>query len=225
MTFALVLLCTVAACFILRNPIHKCPMLFYAIAVALDVLFIFASSIGLPREIWLLMFPLLQKCILPTALFVVVMYIGVLKKGTKPYHWLKAIRAELSIIAWLLSLGHMVVYLIPYIPKVFGPAVLKTNVLASFIIAMVLFVLLILLGVTSFGFVKKHMKTKTWKNIQKWSYPFFGLVYVHILLMLLPSAMAGGRAALISVGTYSLVFIGYAILRLVRAYMDKRESV
>lgn len=225
MTFGIVLLITIAACFALRNPIHKWPIAFYILAIAINVVFIFGSTVGLPRAVWSVMFELIQKCILPMAIFVVVMYIGVLKKGSKPYLWLKSIRAELSIIATILTLGHMVVYIIPYFPRVFGPAAVKTNVLAAFVIALLLFILLLVLGVTSFTFVKKHMKTKTWKKVQKWSYPFFGLVYVHIMLMLAPAALRGGKAAVISVIVYSLVFVGYAVLRVIRAVADKKDGV
>ena len=58
-----------------------------------------------------------------------------------------------------------------------------------------LVVLLVVLGVTSFAFVKRQMSTASWKKVQKLAYPFFGLVYVHPLLMLLPSALHGGLAA------------------------------
>ncbi|MFQ8866773.1 MAG: hypothetical protein ACLR67_00475 [Eggerthella lenta] len=56
-----------------------------------------------------------------------------------------------------------------------------------------LLVLLLVLGVTSFGFVKKHMRTESWKRLQRWAYVFFGLVYVHLMLMLAPAASRGGR--------------------------------
>lgn len=44
------------------------------------------------------------------------------------------------------------------------------------------------------------MSTASWKKVQKLAYPFFGLVYVHLLLMLLPSALHGGLAAQASGG-------------------------
>ncbi|NTU89546.1 MAG: hypothetical protein HGA54_06545, partial [Actinobacteria bacterium] len=149
---------------------------------------------------------------------------GVLPRNSKACIWLKPIRAELSIIAWILSLGHMAVYLESYIPKIFSGASINGNVLTAFVLALVLFVLLILLGVTSFNFVKKHMKGTTWKKVQKLSYPFFILVYLHVLFMLLPSALHGGIAAVISVTVYSVIFIGYIILRLVRRSLDMREG-
>ena len=201
MTFALVLACTVAACFALRNPLKACPMAFYAAALLVDVAFVAGTFWGMPRDAWSVFFVLIQKCLLPLALFVVVMYIGVLDRGSRACMWLKPVRAELSIVAWLLSLGH---------------------VAASFAVAVVLLALLAVLGVTSFNLVKRRMRTETWKKVQKLAYPFFLLTYVHLLLMLAPSALHGGVAATTSVAVYSIVFAAYVVLRLVRAAKERR---
>lgn len=224
MTFALILLGTVAACFALRNPIKRWPMLWYVLAVVVDIVFIVGVFGGMPRAVWSVFLVLIQKCTLSLALFIVVMYIGVLARTSKPYLWLKPIRSELSIIAWILSLGHMVVYLASYLPRMLAGGTLNTNVLWSFVLAVVLLVLLIILGVTSFNIVKKRMRTETWKKVQKLAYPFFLLVYVHVLLMLLPSALHGGIASSVTVGVYSVVFIAYIVLRLARAYKDNHTQ-
>lgn len=222
MTFAIVLVCTVAACFALRNPLKTCPTAFYVLAIAVDVVFIGGSFWGMPRGVWSVFFILIQKCLLPLALFVVVMYIGVLPRQSRPYMWLKAVRAELSIVAWILSLGHMAVYMVTYLPRLLTGGRMDLNVVASFAVAVVLLVLLLVLGVTSFNFVKKRMHTDTWKKVQKLAYPFFLLVYVHLLLMLAPSALHGGIAATTSVAVYSVVFLAYIALRSVRAVKDHR---
>ena len=87
-------------------------------------------------------------------------------------------------------------------------------------LALALFALLVVLGVTSFNVVKKRMKKETWKRVQLLAYPFWGLVYVHLLLMLVPSALRGGAPAQMAVAVYSVVFVGYAVLRIRR----KEES-
>ena len=113
-------------------------------------------------------------------------------------------------------------YLASYLPRnVLGGAV-SPNVMASFAVAVVLLVLLLVLGVTSFNAVKRRMRTDTWKKVQKLAYPFFLLVYVHLLLMLAPSALHGGIAATASVAVYSAVFLAYLVLRLFRAAKDRR---
>ena len=224
MTFALILLGAIAGCFVFRTPLRAFPLIFYALAFVIDIAFIMGSFGGMPREVWSVFFTLIQKCMLPLALFIVVMFIGVIPPRSKAYLWLKPIRAELSIVAWILSLGHMAVYLASYVPRFSGGGTFGFNVVASFVVALVLLVLLLILGVTSFQIIKKHMNKETWKRIQRLSYPFFFLVYVHLLLMLLPSALRGGIAASVSVGVYSVIFIGYGILRFVHM-LNERNSV
>lgn len=224
MDFAIILVVTVAACFALRNPLKACPTAFYAAAILVDAVYVYGVFFGLPRALWSPLFVLVQKCELALALFVVVMFIGCLKAGTRPYRWLKPVRSELSIVAWFLALGHMAVYLESYVPRIFGGSEVSSNVLGSFALAIVLLLLLVVLGVTSFAFVKKHMSTATWKKVQKLAYPFFALVYVHVLLMLLPSALHGGAAAQASVAVYSVVFIGYGLCRVGRALLDAQDA-
>lgn len=224
MDFAIILAVTVAACFALRNPLKACPVAFYVAAIAVDALYVYGVFFGLPRAVWSPLFVLIQKCELALALFVVVMFIGCLNREGRACRWLKPVRSELSIVAWFLSLGHMAVYLESYLPRLFGAGTVSGNVMGAFVLAIVLLVLLIVLGVTSFAFVKRRMRTDTWKKVQKLAYPFFGLVYLHLLLMLLPSALHGGLAAQTSVAVYSVVFIGYGLCRVGRALADHRAE-
>lgn len=226
MNAILVLIITIAACFALRNPMKKAPVVFYVLAAVAVATFLALDSIGASRGMRLAFFWTIQKCLVPLAMFIVVMYIGVFSHTSKVARWLRPIRAELSIIAWILTLGHVVAYLQSYLSPLIGGAGVKSNVMMGIVVALVLFVLLILLGVTSFKFVKKHMDMKGWKALQRLSYLFFGLVYAHLLLLLMPSAVSGGVAATVSVVTYTVIFVGYAILRVRRALIDRsREEV
>lgn len=225
MTFLVILACTVAACFLLRKQIHKHAIVFYALAVLIDLVFIAGSFFEMPRDVWIVFFVLIQKCTLSLALFIVVMYIGVFGKESKISHMLRPIRAELSIIAWFLSLGHMAVYLESYVPRMLSGSSFGANMMTSFVVAIILFVLLMILGITSFNFVKKNMHKDTWIKVQKLAYPFFLLTYVHLMIILAPSAMRGGEAAIVTVGVYSVVFIAYVVLRLRRAMLDKKEGL
>lgn len=223
MTFALVLAGTIAACFILRNPIRKYPVLFYVLAVAVDVAFFAIQFFSVPHEVWKASYILLKKCLLPLALFVVVMYIGVFPRTSKVSTWLRPIRAELSIIACILTVGHMAAYMGAYLPRMFSGGHLNTNVFASFLTAIVVMVLLIVLGITSFTIIKKRMHHESWIKLQKLAYLFFILVYVHLLFMLLPAAMHGGIAAQQSVIVYTVVFGLYIVARIARSVLDKDE--
>ena len=224
MTSIIVLIATIAVACALRNPIKKWPVAFYAIAVALVIVYFALPSLGAPRAVNLAFYWTIRKCLAPLALFIVVMYIGVFPVTSGVSQWLRPIRAELSIIAWILTLGHVVQYLTNYLKPMFSGVALQANVFIGIIVAIVLFVLLIILGVTSFQFVKKRMTAESWKNVQRLAYLFFGLTYVHLLCLLLPSALRGGAAAELSVAVYSIVFILYAVLRISRAVIDKKEE-
>lgn len=224
MTSIIVLIATIAVACVLRNPIKKWPVAFYAIAVALVIAYFALPGLGAPRAVNLAFYWAIRKCLAPLALFVVVMYIGVFPVTSGVSRWLRPIRAELSIIAWILTLGHVVQYLTNYLKPMFSGVALQANVFIGIIVAIVLFVLLIILGVTSFQFVKKRMTAESWKNVQRLAYLFFGLTYVHLLCLLLPSAIRGGIAARFSVIVYSVIFIAYAVLRIARAAIDKKEE-
>ena len=224
MTFIIALTLAIVLTVTLKKPIKKYPVLFYLMAIAIDVLFIAISHASFSQFVSSALFVFLQKCTLSLALFTIVMYIGVFAQGSKTKSYLLPIRAELSIIAWVLSLGHMVIYLMSYWPQLSnGVERMNDVVLGSLAVALVLFALLLVLGVTSFAFVKRRMKPRTWKHVQMLAYPFFILVYAHLLLMLLPAALKGGATAQVSVAVYSVVFVGYMVLRLYRAAKDRHQ--
>ncbi len=222
MTFLITLAATCLFVFICKSLIRKAPYAFYALAVVVVIVFFAGEFIVYPRPVHDVVFLLVQRCNLALALFVIVMFVGVFPRDSFIGRWLRPIRAQLSIIACIVSLGHMVVYVLTYLPRI-GIAI-PTNVIVSLIMAVVLFILLILLGVTSFDAVKKRMTAESWKKIQKLAYPFFGLVYIHLMAMLLPAALKGGKAAVLSVAVYSVVFIGYGMLRVIRALLDSRKK-
>lgn len=212
MTFLAVLVCTVISVFLLRNFVRKAPVAFYVAAIAVDVLFLCSDVLGVPRIVDAALFTVVHKCTLALALFVIVMFIGVFPVDSKIRRWLQPIRAELSIVAWILSMGHMAAYFSSYMTRLFS-GVVDGAVFAAIVVALVLLVLLLVLGVTSFQFVKRRMSKVSWKRVQLLAYPFFGLVYVHLLLMLLPPALHGGSTARFSVAVYTVIFIAYFVSR------------
>lgn len=218
MEFLGVLAISTIAAFVLRRPIKAAPWAFYGLAVLL-VTALFAGGAGLLGTAWKPLILLLQRCMLPLALFTVVMYIGVFPKDSRVGRWLRPIRAELSIIACILALGHMCLYISPYLSRALAGA-MEAPMAASFAISIVLFALLLVLGVTSFDAVKRHMPASLWKNVQRFAYLFFGLIYAHLLFMIAPAALHGGKQAALSVVIYSMVFVGYAVARVARWQID-----
>lgn len=219
MDFLIVLVVATVAVFALRNPIKKAPVVFYLLAIAAVVL-LFLGSNGMPGSWWKPAVLLVQRCMVALALFAIVMFVGVLPEGSKAKSWLRPIRAEISVVAWILCLGHMCVYAVPYARRAVSGA-METSMLLSICIAAILFVLLLLLGITSFDFVKRRISGGTWKSIQRWSYPFFALVFAHLLFMLAPAALRGGEQAQTSIAVYVTMFVAYVVLRLYRAYKER----
>ena len=168
---------------------------------------------------------IMRKGALGVALFIVVMYIGVLPRSGRPSRWLRPIRAELSIMACILIAGHMVAYLVVYLSGLVVGSVPRAAVLAAFVVALGLLVLAVVLGVTSLRVVKRRMSARSWRKLQSAAYVFYGLILVHVLLMLGPAALQGSPAALVTVGVYTVVFVGYVAARIARAVADARERV
>lgn len=219
--FVVVALLSVA----LRRPIRKAPWVFYIVCILFDVVLLSTRYISLPYEIVPAVSFLMQRGNLGMALFAVVMLIGVFPRKGKVSQWLRPIRAELSIMASLLIAGHMVMYVQSYLPRVISGGVVKGNVLWSFGIAVVLLFLVVVLGVTSFRFVKRFMNARNWKRLQRLAYVFYLLVFVHLMLMLMPSALRGNEVAVIQVAVYVVFFVAYFAFRIVRAVVDSRDKV
>lgn len=213
MTFLAVVICTAVACAALKPLVCKAPWALYLAAVLADALYFWGASWGLPTPITVGLVVLMGKCMLPTALFVVVMYIGTLPKGSHPRAWMQPLRAPLSLAACILALGHMVRYFGIFAPRITAGVPVAANIMASFVMAFMMFALLAMLGITSLGVVRHRMSTHTWKRMQRWAYLFYALVYVHVLIMLAPAAAAGGQAALEGIAVYTVIFGCYGALR------------
>ena len=223
MEFLIVFVVTVACVLVLREPLRRWPVAFYALACAAVVVFLAGANGLLVGGWWKPAIALVQRCMVALALFAVVILIGALPKGSKLDQWLRPVRAELSIVACILCLGHMCIYLAPYASRALA-GTLGATTLASFVVAVVLFALVIVLGVTSFDFVKHRMGGRTWKNVQRLAYPFFGLAWIHLMFMLAPAAAKGGEQALLSVAIYTALFAAYAILRVFRWRRDRAAA-
>ena len=223
MELLLVLASTTAAALVLREPLRRWPVAFYALACAVVVVFLAGADGLLSGGWWKPTVILVQRCMVALSLFTVVMLIGALPKGGKLDQWFRPVRAELSIVACILCLGHMCMYLAPYASRA-AAGTMGMPMLASFVVAVVLFVLVIVLGVTSFNLVKQRMGGRAWKSVQRLAYPFFGLAWVHLMFMLAPAASKGGEQAVLSVAIYTALFAAYLVLRVLRWRKERYSS-
>lgn len=205
--------------------IKAAPPLWYGLALLVDLVFAYGVVYSLPPAVLQVLSATVQRGVLATALFAVVMYCGVLPEHSTLRKRLVAVRAELSLIACILALAHCVNYLNSYLAVLLGnTGVIQANQFASLAIALVLLALLVVLGATSIKALKSCMNASTWKAIQRSSYVFFALIYVHELLILIPSAAKGQGEALATLTVSGMVFVAYFVLRLAKHLADRRRA-
>lgn len=223
MIYLAIQLVTVAICVGLYRSIRKHAVWYYAGAIALTALFYYGALFGLPEVVWRPLFYLVKQCMWGMAFFVVVMYVGVLPKSSKVGQKLRSIRGELSIIAWILCLGHLIYLAVipPMVDIALRIGFMMPAAAVGLVVSVVLLVLLAVLGVTSFRCVKKHMSNRSWKAVQWWAYPFYALVYVHLMLMLGPGLTQLSLTPVITAVVYTLIFGVYLVLRVRRARLDR----
>jgi uncharacterized protein with FMN-binding domain len=69
--------------------------------------------------------------------------------------------------------------------------------------------------------VRRRMNGVTWKKLQRLAYPFYALLYVHVMMLMVPPALRGERGYDITVFVYSFIFISYFAMRIVKALGTK----
>ncbi len=214
-TFALVLL--------LRKPIRSYPVVFYALLVAIDILFLSGVLFGVSREVAVIGYPYVVRCLVGISLFAIVMYLGALGDDNRIRRMLMPIRGELSVMACILTFGHVANYLRAFIQDILGGFFgMPIAMVLSLVVSAVLIVLLIPLAITSRNSVKGKMAVASWKKLQKLSYAFYGLTYVHIVLMLVPTISSTGQRAALSLVIYTALFGVYAVMRVAKSMRGKR---
>ena len=222
-------LCALAIALIIAFPLgdalRKYPVVFYLIALAIVCVYEFVVVIGNVNatKVRFLTY-IMQKGYLASFLIAIVMYIGVLDQGTPLRARLEPIRGPLSILSFILMMGHIFTYLPNYLPMLGQVFRNHSNVAVGLVIALLLTALFVVLGVTSFKFVRVRMDDTVWKRIQRSAYVMVGLLAVHILFVLGRSAVSSGfNLATVNVIIYGVIIGLYAVLR-VRKYLRDRSS-
>ena len=206
--------------------IKKNANLCYIIAAVISIILITFeyTKLSFSFPLWLNnILSIFTRSAFSTALFIVVMYTGALKNGSKLIKILMPIRAELSIIASILTLGHNIIYGKTYFVKLFtNPESIKGNVLLAAIVSLILILIMLPLMITSFQKVRRKIQPKKWKKLQRTAYLFYGLIYVHIMLLIMPSAFNGNVIYIFNVILYSIIFLTYAVMRIRKAFTKKK---
>lgn len=225
MSFIVILVVACIVVWVAADSIRSVPWLWYGLACAVDIVYAYGIVFSLPPAALQVLSVTVQRCLLATALFAVVMYCGVFPERSPVRKRLGPIRAEVSIIACILAFAHCFNYFDSYFGVLSrNVAAMGINQLASLTLAVVIFALMVVLGATSLKKVKQHMRASVWKCVQRTSYVFFALIYAHELLVLYPSAVKGTGDALATCVSCGVVFALYFTLRFVRYCIDRKEK-
>ena len=208
--------------YFLKDSLKKHAGIYYIGAAVISIAVFLIGFLPMPLFLKNNILGIFAKGSLGTAMFVAVMYAGALPKDSKLIAPLMKIRGELSITAAILVLCHNFTYGMTYFKMLFiKPAALSATQLTAAIISIILITIMLVLTVTSFQAVRKKMKAKKWKQLQRTAYVFYGLMYVHIMLINIPYARLGLGTYIANVVIYSIVFLGYAAMRIAKAVSVK----
>ncbi len=200
--------------------LKKHPVPFYVGSIVISILSIIGTwtDVTLPAIIrdWLI--PIIAGGGLTGALFVLVMYAGAFPNRSLGAKNFIPLRGQLSIIASIIGIGHSIAYGRSYYSMVVGGlSGLKTSTVIFIIVSTVMELIMLPLFITSFITIRKKMKGTTWKRLQKLAYPFYFLLFVHVMMLMVPPVLRGVAGYDLTVFVYGFVYISYLICRLVKA--------
>lgn len=206
----------------LEKPIKKHATFFYIATIIISILSVMAPKKGLPFVVDYLVKNILTRGTLAGALFILVMVASVCPQA-KLRSLLLRTRGEMAIIAALFTLTHNIAYGQYYFVKLFtNISELDTVRIFAAVLSLIMIMLLIPLTITSFMVIRRKMNPKKWKSLQKLSYVFYGLLFVHIALIFSVSILNGHLDTLIDLTVYAFIYIIYLILR---AKKHKKQRV
>ncbi len=204
--------------YFLKDSLKKHANIYYIGAAVISIAAFVLGFLPMPLFVKNNILGIFAKGSLGTAMFAAVMYAGALPKGSRLIAPLMRIRGELSITAAILVLCHNFTYGKTYFKMLLTkPGTLSATQLTAAIISLVLIAIMLVLTATSFPAVRKKMQAKKWKQLQRMAYVFYGLMYVHIMLINIPYARLGLGTYIANVIIYSIVFLGYGAIRITKA--------
>ena len=218
----LALAITLVVAFPLGRALRKKSGIFYLMAAAALAVYLWAVFAGVKTSQYRWLTFMFQKGYLGSFFLALVMYTGALSDGNPVKRRLLPIRGELSIMSFIFYIGHIVTYLKSYLPMFGNFGSLKPTLAASLVVAVVLTVIFVVLGVTSFKFIRSAMNSKVWKGIQRFAYVMVALLIVHIALALGLSLSTFGSVGSVDVVVYAVLVALYAVLRVYKAVSDRK---
>ena len=226
MLFLIAILIAGAFSWFCADAIRKKPIPFYLIGTVLSVIMIVLNQAHVHFSPFMTNYVLglFSRGALAAALWCVVAWMGALPDEARELRKkLLPARGELSIFAALITISHAVVYGISYCKRLFSGHDLQSDFVITCVICLLLMLIMIPLTVISFKAIRKKIKGKTWKAIQRAAYVFYALIYLHVMVILIPRARQGREGVLFSIVIYTIVFIGYAVCRIRKAVIKNQK--
>ncbi|MBQ9907422.1 MAG: FMN-binding protein [Oscillospiraceae bacterium] len=197
---------------------HPAPFYLAAAVLSIGTTVLANTRISLPAFLQQNIISLFTKGILAAALWAVIMWTGALPNGSSLMKRLMPQRGQLSIFAAILTLGHAVGLGISMFPRWIG----KSDIL-NLAVCMLLMLIMLPLTVISVQKIRRKMKAKTWKSVQRFAYLFYALIPVHVIVLNIAKARSGRKDVLLNLMLYLVVFLGYAVCRLNKWYQVKKK--
>lgn len=177
--------------FIFRKEIKKKPVIFYIIFTILTLmiskLFISKNLFSYPIKkidpILMYFINIYKRGVLGYVLFLVVMFLGVIKKDKKFNLELISIRGQISIIASIASLCHLFIYGYAFIKKFLMDEKIDILYVFLFLTSFILLLILIPLFITSFIKIRKKMNPIKWKKLQSYAHIFYFLLFINVIFV------------------------------------------
>ena len=221
MLFLFSLLIAAAFSVFCGKAIRKHPAPFYLTAAALSIGTAILANTRMPEIpvfVQQTIAALFTKGILAAAFWAVVMWTGALPNGSALMKKLMPQRGQLSVFAAILTLGHAAGLGISAFPRWLR----KADAL-NLTICIVLLLIMLPLTVISVQKIRRRMKARTWKSVQRWAYLFYALIPAHVIVLNIAKARSGRKDVLLNLMLYLAVFLGYAVCRIHKWYVIKKK--
>jgi DMSO/TMAO reductase YedYZ heme-binding membrane subunit len=208
----------------LRRPLAEHPSAFYVVAMLMVGLFLYAHFFSVPIWLWRYFLIAVQRCSVALAFFALVMFAPILPSGSRLSAWLYQLRRQLAILGSIFAVGHVVIYAQAFLPRIIDPgAPVALNLALSLVVALAVSALLVVLAVTSFTAVHQMMRQERWKRVQMLAYPFFVLLYAHLVLVHGKALLLDSPSAVVNLSIYTALFGVYVVFS-IRRFLHWRRT-
>ncbi len=215
---------TLLVSFPLAGPLKRHPWAFYLAAGAVTAVYLWYRQTGTYVPGIQFIIDTMQKGYLASFFLMIVMFTGALDEDSTARRTLQPIRAELSIISFILVIGHVAAFLPAYLPHLSRVLSTHSYVAVSLALALALTALYALLSLLSLRALRHRMPYRVWKGIQRLAYLMVVLLYLHILLTVGHAAVTGKTSdAKVAMAVYTLVGLSYLFLRTRKSLRDKKR--